>query len=61
MGVQSGKVLIAKFAGLLAWESREKHHLDVVFMACHKEYYKGESDGFPQVRGMMSLLSLCMP
>jgi len=26
-------------------------------MACHKEYYKGEGGGFPQVRGMMSFLS----
>ncbi len=49
MGVQSGKVLIARIAGLLTWESQEKHHWDVAFMACHKKYYKGEGRGLPQV------------
>jgi hypothetical protein len=28
---------------------KEKPHLDVAPMACQKEYYKGEGDGFPQV------------
>jgi len=60
MGVQSGKVLITRITGLPTWESREKCHLDVAFMVCHKEYYKGEGGGFPQIWGMMSLLNLCM-
>jgi hypothetical protein len=60
MGVQSDGVLIARITGLLTWESQEKRHLDVAFMACHKEYYKGEGGGFSQVRGVMSLLSACM-
>jgi hypothetical protein len=29
-------------------------------MANHKEYYKGEGDGFPQVRATMSHVSSCM-
>jgi hypothetical protein len=28
-------------------------------MASHKEYYKGEGDGSPQVRVMVSLVSPC--
>jgi len=30
-------------------------------MASHREYYKGEGGGFPQVRAMMSLVSSYMP
>jgi hypothetical protein len=26
---------------------KEKRHLDVAPVACHKEYYKGEGGGFP--------------
>jgi hypothetical protein len=40
---------------------KEKCHLDVTPMACHKEYYKGEGGGFPQVWVMVSIVSLCMP
>jgi hypothetical protein len=29
-------------------------------MARHKEYYKGEGGGFPQVRVVLSLMSLCL-
>jgi len=29
-------------------------------MANKKEYYKGENDGFPQVRVVVSLVSPCM-
>jgi hypothetical protein len=42
MGVQSGEVLIARIARRSTWESREKRHLDLTFMACLKEYYKGK-------------------
>jgi hypothetical protein len=31
----------------MIWESREKHHLGVVLVASHIEYYKGEGGGFP--------------
>ena len=30
-------------------------------MVSHREYYKGEGDGFPQVRTMVSLVNLCLP
>jgi hypothetical protein len=38
-----------------------KWHLGVGPMAKHREYYKGEGDGFPQVRAMVTLVSLCLP
>jgi len=30
-------------------------------MAEHKEYYKGEGGGFPQVQALVSIVSLCVP
>jgi hypothetical protein len=30
-------------------------------MANHREYYKGEGGGFPQVRVVVNLVSSCMP
>jgi hypothetical protein len=29
-------------------------------MANHREYYKGEGGGFPQVQAMVSLVNLCI-
>jgi len=29
-------------------------------VAKHKEYYEGEGGGFPQVRAVVSLVSLCL-
>jgi hypothetical protein len=29
-------------------------------MATHKEYYKGEGGGFPQIRVVVSFVTLCM-
>jgi hypothetical protein len=40
---------------------KTKSHLDVAPMERCKVYYKGEGDGFPQVRAMMSLVSLSRP
>ncbi len=37
-----------------------KCHLGVGPMARHKLYYKGEGGGFPQVRVVMSLVSLSL-
>ncbi len=54
-------VLISRIVGLLTWESGGKHHLDVALMECHREYYKGEGGGFPQVWAMVSLMNPCMP
>ncbi len=38
-----------------------KCHLDVGLVERHKVYYKGEGDGFPQVRAVVSLVSLSLP
>jgi len=38
-----------------------KCHLDVGLMERHKVYYKGEGGGFPQVRIVVSLVSLNLP
>ncbi len=38
-----------------------KSHLDVGLMERQKIYYKGEGDGFPQVRVMVSLVNLSCP
>ncbi len=40
---------------------RTKCHLDVGFVERHIEYYKGEGDGFPQVRAMVSLVNPSLP
>jgi len=34
----------------------KKNHLDMGSVANHRVYYKGEGDGFPQVRAVMSLV-----
>jgi hypothetical protein len=48
--------------GISALGSPEtKCHLGVGPVAKHKIYYKGEGGGFPQVRAVVSLVSLCMP
>ncbi len=47
--------------GLLLESPRTKSHLDVGAMGRHKEYYMGEGGGFPQVRAMVSLVSLELP
>jgi hypothetical protein len=36
---------------------RSKCHLDVGLVEKHKVYYKGEGDGFPQVRAVVSFVS----
>ncbi len=37
-----------------------KWHLNVGPMANHREYYKGEGGGFPQVWAMVNLVSPCL-
>ncbi len=39
----------------------EKSHLDVSSVASHRVYYKGKGGGFPQVRAVVSLVSLGCP
>jgi len=38
-----------------------KCHLDVGLMERHKVYYKGESDDFPQIRAVVSLVNSSLP
>jgi hypothetical protein len=38
-----------------------KCHLDVGLMERYRVYYKGEGGGFPQVRAVVSLMSLSLP
>jgi len=38
-----------------------KWHLGAGPMAMHKVYYKGKGGGFPKVRAVISLMSLCLP
>jgi hypothetical protein len=40
---------------------RTKCHLGVRPVARCKVYYKGESDGFPQIQAVVSLVSLSLP
>ncbi len=40
---------------------RTKCHLDVGLVERHKIHYKGEGDGFPQVRAMVSFMSVSCP
>jgi hypothetical protein len=45
---------------LLTWESQEKWHMGVAFVASHIKYFKGEGGGFSQVRAMVRFMSSCM-
>jgi hypothetical protein len=38
-----------------------KSHLDVALMERHKVYYKGEGDGFSQVRAVVNLMNPSLP
>ncbi len=44
--------------GLPRGSLETKCHLDVAPVKIRKEYYKGEGGGFPQVRVVLSLMSL---
>ncbi len=55
-GLQSGTI-----SGLQLGSPRKNSHLDVVYATSCRVYYMGESDGFPQVRAVMSLVCPCCP
>jgi hypothetical protein len=55
-GVPAGGI-----SGLPCGSPGTKSHLDVASMERHKVYYKGESDGFPQVRAVVSIVCPCCP
>jgi hypothetical protein len=54
------EVSILGISGLPLGSPRTKRHLGVGLVARHREYYKGEGDGFPQVRAVVNLMSLCL-
>jgi hypothetical protein len=54
-------VLAVGISGLPLGSFRTKNHLDVALMKRHRIYYKGEGGGFPQVRAVVSLMSLSYP
>jgi hypothetical protein len=48
-------------SGLPRGSPGKNSHLDVASMESCKVYYKGEGDGFPQVRAVVSLVCPCCP
>jgi hypothetical protein len=50
-----------RISGLPLGSPKTKCHLDVSLVEKHKVYYKGEGGGFPQVRAMLSVVSLRLP
>jgi len=60
-GPKVTEVPILGISGLPFGSLGTKCHLDVGLMERHKIYYKGEGDGFPQVRAVVSLVSPSLP
>jgi len=61
MGPQScGSPNFANF-GLPLGSPETKWHLGVGPVAKHREYYKGEGGGFPQIRAVVSLMNPRLP
>ncbi len=48
-------------SGLSLGSPKTKCHLDAGPVVNHKVYYKGEGDGFPQVRGVVSPMNPSLP
>ncbi len=55
------KVPAGGISGLSRGSPGTKSHLGVAPVESHKVYYKGEGDGFPQVRAVVSLVCPCCP
>jgi len=60
-GSKVARVSTLAISGLPLGSLRTKSHLDVGLVERHKVYYKEESGGFPQVRGMVSLMNPSLP
>jgi hypothetical protein len=52
---------LARFQDSHSGVPGEKSHLDVGHVERCRVYYKGEGDGFPQVRAVVSLVCPCCP
>ncbi len=61
MGPQVVGVPTLGISRLLFGSPGTKCHLGVGPVAKHRVYYKGEGDGFPQVRAMVSLMNPNLP
>jgi len=57
-GIKVARVLGGAISGL---PLGEKNHLDVGPVKKCRVYYKGEGDGFPQIRAVVSLVCPCCP
>ncbi len=55
------RVLVMGISRLPLGSPGIKSHLDVTPMERHRVYYKGEGDGFSQVRAMVSLVCPSWP
>jgi len=60
-GPKVARVPTLAISGFPLGSPKTKSHLDVSLVERHKVYYKGEGGGFPQVRAMVSLVSLSLP
>jgi len=61
LGFKVAGVSASAISGLPLESLGEKSHLDVGPMERCRVYYKGEGDGSPQVRAVVSLVCLCCP
>jgi hypothetical protein len=61
MGPQSGGSPIFRNFGTPLGNPGTKWHLGAGPVTRHRVYYKGEGDGFPQVRAVVNLVSPCLP
>jgi len=60
-GPKVARIPTLAILGLPLGSPGTKSHLDVGLMERHKVYYKGEGDGFPQVRAVVSLVNPSLP
>ncbi len=59
-GSKVARVTTLRMSGHLFGSPGTKCHLDVGFVKRHRVYYKKEGGGFPQVRVVVSLVSLSL-
>jgi len=55
------EIVVVGISGLPLGSPRTKWHLGGGHVAKHRVYYKGEGSGFPQVRSVVSLMSMSLP
>jgi hypothetical protein len=60
-GSKVAGVRVGGISGLPLGSLGKKSHLDVASVESCRVYYKGEGDGFPQVRAVVSLVCPCCP